>query len=119
MSILNSIRQKPDNQKKLFSLVSAIILTLLIVFVWYSFTSNLDSTNMAGEDKPSTLSSLSPLQVIKDEFSKAYDSITGKVSDSVATDTVPIEIVSESLVSSSTENILATSTEDVATSTIN
>lgn len=112
MGILNKIRQRPDNQKKLFSLVMAIILTLIIVVVWYSFTSNSGSKQIAGEETPNTLSSLSPLQVIKDEFSKAFSGISDKLSGtgSSGSSTVSIEIVSDNLVSTSTADIGTTST---------
>lgn len=69
MGILTKIRQKPDHQKKMFSLVSALILTLIIVAAWYSFSNISVKTQLPADDK---LSSVSPLQVIKDEFAKAF-----------------------------------------------
>ncbi len=112
MSILAKIRQKPDNQKKLFSFMMAIILTLVIVVVWYSFISNTGPKQIAGEETPNTLSSLSPMQVIKDEFSKAFSNLSGKVSgsDGNASSTVPIEIVTDNLAGTNTEDIGTTST---------
>ncbi len=72
MSILTKIRQRPDNEKKVFSLVTAGVLTLIIFITWISFTGNnktLSTEQVITEDK--TLSSISPIQVIKEEFGKA------------------------------------------------
>lgn len=71
MQILNTIRQKPDSQKKILSLVLAFILTLFIVGFWFSFDRKSASNDMAGEEV-SKLSSISPIQMIKEEFSKAF-----------------------------------------------
>ena len=93
MSILTKIRQRPDNQKKIFSLVVAGILTLVIIFVWLSFTNSAVNTQTDNSDK---LSSVSPTQAIKDEFSNALSSLkqdTSQVSSSTGTDTIPIEVV--------------------------
>lgn len=102
MGILNSIRQRPDNQKKVFSLVAAIILTFFIVALWYSFSSN-SSENQASGEKNSKLSSISPLQVIKDEFSKIFSTFNDDMSG-VGSSTIPIEIIEATTTASSTEN---------------
>jgi hypothetical protein len=72
MSILIKIRQRPDNEKKIISLVSAGVITLIILIVWISFSGfkeDLNTEQVAMEDK--TLSSISPVEVIKEEFGKA------------------------------------------------
>ena len=70
MTILNNIKKRPDNQKKFFSLVLALVLTFFIVGFWYSFTSDSSVNKKTGESE-NKLSSVSPWQIIKDEFSKA------------------------------------------------
>lgn len=106
MDELTRIRQRSNNQKNLLSLFIALILTLVIVFVWYSFSNNTNQP--VREETPNTLSSLSPLQVIKDEFSQAFASIGDKISG-FGSSTVTVEIVSENL-ASSTDGIATTST---------
>jgi hypothetical protein len=120
MSILETVREKPDNQKKLFALVGAIILTLLIVFVWYSFGSNRKSADLAAAVGESRLSSVSPWQVIKDEFSDAFSGLGDKISafqsGSTTLDsnnTVPVEVVTlDSTLGTSTSTSIATSTNN-------
>jgi hypothetical protein len=88
MGILTKIRQRPDNQKKIFSLVTAGVLTVIIIVVWLSF--NKTSINTKVED-PDKLSSISPVQVIKEEFSKAlsgFKESTEEISSTTATTTV-------------------------------
>jgi hypothetical protein len=82
MSILEKIRQKDDRQKKIFSFVSALILTLIILVGWLSF-SNKSNDSLAVVKTENKLSSVSPLQMIKDEFTKAFASFNE-----------PVEIVS-------------------------
>ncbi len=117
MGILNIIRQKPDNQKKIFSLITAIILTLVIVIVWFSFSNKpFDSETAVGESK---LSSLSPLQVIKEEFSKAFANFNNQAPDimsTTSTSTVEIEIVESATSTEGQKEELeeiATSTKDI------
>lgn len=116
MSILQTVREKPDNQKKLFALTGAIILTLVIVFVWYSFGANRQADDLAAAVSESKLSSVSPWQVIKDEFSDAFSGLGDKISSFQSgsttqdtSNTVPVEFVT-------LEPELGTST---ATSSIN
>lgn len=88
MSLLTKIREKPENQKRVFSFVSAGVLTALILVVWLSFSDTSANKRIENEDK---LSSLSPMQVIKEEFSKAFSSFKeqtdGMSSDEIATST--------------------------------
>lgn len=85
MGILAKIRQKSDQQKKVFSLVTALILTAVIVVVWFSF--NNVSFNGQMPDGSDKLSSVSPIQMIKDEFSKAFSNFNNNVSDLEASST--------------------------------
>ena len=85
MGILNSIKQKTDKQKKIFSVIVAGVLTLIIVSVYFSFTG---TNNQIVEDESNKLSSVKPLQMIKDEFSKAFSS-----SEEIGSSTIPIEII--------------------------
>jgi methyl-accepting chemotaxis protein len=110
MSILEKIKSRPDNQKKIFSLVTAVILTLIIVGLWFSLTS--DSDKVAEKNAPSKLSSISPMQVIKDEFSKAFSNFNENMSDLKSTSTVTEEIISEATTT-------ATSTEEISTTSEN
>ena len=110
MGILTKIRQRPEHQKKLFSFVSAGVITLVIVTVWFSF--NNVSSGQTAEESSKKLSSVSPFQVIKDEFSKAFSGLPdlGGNSSTTSTSTVPIEIVSDGVASSS--DGVSTSTEN-------
>ena len=106
MGILEKIRQRPENQKKIISLVSAAVITLIIVFIWYGYPFRSTNTNSveANNDK---LSSVSPFQVIKDEFSKAFTSsksIFGEAASSTANNTVEVIEASTTLQASSTIN---------------
>jgi len=110
MGLLTKIREMPDNKKKIFSLVTAIILTLIIVVVWFSFT-NVSSPNSVNEENK--LSSFSPMQVIKDEFSKAFSNFKSTtenisssseslISSSTGTSSIPIEVIDEGTSTAST-----------------
>ncbi len=118
MGIFTNIKQRPDDQKKIFSLIMAVILTFIIVTVWYSLTKEKIDSEIA--NKPNTLSSLSPLQVIKDEFSKVFSDIKevvgtstplyseatgGQAEEIMSTSSVSVEIINEEAIStaSSTE----------------
>jgi len=121
MGILEKIKQKPEKQKKFISLTTAIILTLIIVVIWLSYGRATNS--QAGVEKVDKLSSISPWQMIKEEFSKAfngYDEALNEIMATTSTSTeefinassstttitsVPIEIINEaSTTSTSTEN---------------
>jgi len=110
MSFLDKIREKSDHQKKIFSFVSALVLTLVIIVVWLSF-SQKSGDNFAVDRQENKLSSVSPIQMIKDEFSEAYSSFNKQIEE-----TGPVEIVTENLeVSSSTATStdLSTTTEEI------
>jgi len=110
MGILTIIRQRPENQKRVFSFVAAIVLTFFIVGIWFSFSKNSDE-ELAGEQKE-TLSSISPIQMIKEEFSKAFSNLGEETSDSESSSTVQVEVIQEDLmVSTSSATTTATSTE--------
>ena len=95
MGILTIIRQRPKNQKKVFSFVTAIVLTFFIVGIWFSFSKNSDE-KLAGEKKD-TLSSISPIQMIKDEFSKAFSNLSEETSDLESSSTVQVEVIQDDL----------------------
>ena len=99
MGILTNIKQKTDSQKKVISLVVALVLTLVIVVVWFSFSSISVDTELPGESA-GKLSSISPWQTIKDEFSSAFSK--------ASTSTLPIEIINES--TSTATTVIASST---------
>lgn len=119
MGILSSIKRRSDSEKNVFSFFTAIIFTLVIVGVWFSFKSAY-SNNQANGEKENKLSSLNPVQVIKDEFSRAFSNTkTDQVSNSAALIEVPVEDLSKPFVVSTT-TIISTSTTDInsiATST--
>ena len=102
-----------ENQKKIFSLATAAVLTLIIVVIWYSLGDKSTQDKVAGVEE-NKLSSLSPMQVIKDEFSKAFSNFNASVADISSTTTgtttlitdgqaIPIEII-ESTSTASTTN---------------
>src|SRR3990172_1406233 len=105
MGILNSIRQKPDSQKRVISLVLALILTFFIVGFWYSFTGS-------SSDNKGKLSSVSPWQMIKGEFSRVFYNVDG-VSGTEGTSTVPVEVIFDNEVVSTSNG---TSTDENAAS---
>ena len=126
MSILEKVRQMPDNQKKIFSLITAAALTLVIVVVWFS-AGDKTAASLDGQEE-SKLSSLSPMQVIKDEFSKAFAGFDDKVAEIEGTSTAAIDQlmasssdispdqIIQATSSTSTESVISTST---ASTTIN
>ena len=91
MSILTRIRQWPDNRKRVFSLVSALVLTLVILILWLS----AGSSQISPQVEESKLSSISPMQVIKDEFTKAVADFKEKTKQNTeeSSSTIPVEIV--------------------------
>jgi hypothetical protein len=102
MGILNTIKQKPESQKKVISLVISLIFTIFIVGIWFSLTYKKGDTEMANEEQ-NKLSSLSPIQVIKNEFSKVFSDIK-KNTDTLSSTTlnnIPIEIFDDGLASTS------------------
>lgn len=116
MGILSNLRQKPDNQKNFFSLVTAVILTLVIVIVWASFTKQSFSTEMSIDS--GKLSSISPIQMIKDEFSKAVSGLNDNLAELdnlVAEDEFATSTVTDSV----TDFLLASSTDDGIATTAN
>ncbi len=107
MSVLEKIRQMPNNQKKVLSFAIATALTLLIVVTFFSTADKTTANQVEKED--SKLSSIKPMQLIKDEFSKAFSNF-GEVKDGlesitiqststtvVSEQSVPVEIVIEDL----------------------
>jgi hypothetical protein len=100
MGILTNIRNRPENQKKVLALVLAAILTMIIVGFWFSFSPDSTDKQISGQ-KQNKLSSISPWQMIKDEFSKAFSNfktVTDQdlsLSSSTASSSVAVEIVEE------------------------
>jgi len=98
MGFLNIIRQKSDSQKSLFSIVTALVLTFFVVALWFSFSNN-SSDDQVNNDK---LSSISPMQVIKEEFSKMFSVFDSNISDSASSSPIIVEIVPDLATSSGT-----------------
>jgi hypothetical protein len=113
MGILNTIKQKPDNQKRVISLVISLVLTIFIVGFWFSLSHKNDG-NLGEVDDTSKLSSISPVQVIKDEFSKAFSSINKSTTNISSSSTIPIEIISDQP-ASSTETVSTSTSLDLST----
>ena len=111
MSILNNLNQRTNNQKKVFSLVLALIITLFIVGFWVSFTNNSAADQSTG-NSTDKLSSVSPWQVVKDDFSNAFSGLNGSTSSpQVSSSPIPVEVVSDNLATStgtSIDEIIAT-----------
>ena len=105
MGILTKIRQRPDNQKKIFAFVGAGVLTLVIIIAWLGFTTSAANTKVENPDK---LSSLSPWQIIKDEFSKALTNFKqtttdiSSTSESLSSSTIPIQVIEATSTATST-----------------
>jgi hypothetical protein len=92
MSILTRIRQWPDNRKRVFSLVSALVLTVVILILWLS----AGSSQVLPPAEENKLSSISPMQVIKEEFTKAVSDFkdnTNQDSGEVSSSTIPVEVI--------------------------
>ncbi len=118
MGILNYIKQKPDHQKKIISLVFALVLTFFIVGLWFSFDQNTSDADQVNNE-PKKLSSFSPLQVIKDQFAKAFldtkenldlnnneegGQIIVEVLDETLDEPIELELASSTEISTTTEN---------------
>lgn len=116
MGILAKIKSRPENEKSVFSLVSAVILTLVIVFVWISFGEEEQPKEVAV--KETKLSSISPIQVIKDEFSKAFSGFNDDASQVLGTTTEgDVVVLSESTTTASTSASTETATNTKKTAT--
>jgi glucan phosphoethanolaminetransferase (alkaline phosphatase superfamily) len=112
MGILNKIRQKPNDQKKIFSLVSALVLTLIIIVVWISFNKDFSASKVV-EKEPSKLSSISPIKMIKEEFSKAFSDFNTKMTDLEINSTASSSLISEEIIeATSTVTSTASTTEN-------
>ena len=116
MGILSKIREIPEGQKKIISFFVAGIITVTIVTAWSSFGDNVPREQETGNK----LSSISPAQVIKDEISKAVTDIKGIFGNStteststLSTSTIPIEIVSDAVVGTSTDNSMSTTSVNI------
>lgn len=83
-----------DNSKKIFSLVTAVIGTLVIVSLWFSFTRDSSAEKVA-QGEISKLSSLSPMQVIKDEFGKVFSNFNEQMASIKASSTPLVEDIIE------------------------
>lgn len=69
MGILNKIKEKPENHKRVISIVSAGLLTLIIIYFFlYIPNKNLNI------DKPETknLSAISPIQAFKSQITDLF-----------------------------------------------
>lgn len=108
MGLLNMIRQRPDNQKSTFSVIMALVLTFFVVALWYSFSRNSSSDQAVQDDNK--LSSISPLQVIKDEFSKLGAIFSGN-NINQASSSLIVQVIPDSLgTTTSTSSINQSST---------
>jgi hypothetical protein len=67
MKFLNKIKSRPSHEKNVVSLVLAGLFTFIIFSVWLGFGSNKDI-----QEETNKLSSVSPIQIIKEEFGRAY-----------------------------------------------
>ncbi len=95
MGILTKIRQGTDGQKRFFSLAIAIILTIIIVIGWFSLTKD-PATNEQAKEEQNKLSSFSPLEIIKDEFSRVFTDFGEKIGELESGSTTPnLEITNE------------------------
>ena len=111
MGLLNIIKQRPNNQKSIFSIITALVLTFFIVALWFSFSNNF-SDNEAGKNNDK-LSSISPWQMIKEEFSKTFSFFGAGISNSASSSPVIVEVIPDNqTISTST----ATSTKVSTTS---
>lgn len=74
-------------------MVGAGVLTAIIFGIWFSGTSDPSQIKAETESK---LSSISPIQLIKEEFTKvvsSFGSTHSTSSEQVGTSTVPIEVI--------------------------
>lgn len=116
MGIFSNIKQKTDSQKKLISLSVAVIITLIIVVVWFSFSNISVDNKIAGTDSDK-LSSISPIQVIKDEVAKIFTSFSNitaekPVENILSSSTLPVEIIIEGT-STATSSEMSTTSNNI------
>jgi hypothetical protein len=111
MSILNKIRQRPYEQRKIISLLTAIVLTIIIVAVWFSFSS-FGKNQRPGDD--SRLSSVSPFQMIREQFSEAFSDLDKGMTalEEVSSSTILLETIN-SATSTDISTSTGTSTDNV------
>ncbi len=95
MGILTNIREMSDNKKNFFSFFGAIILTSVIIYIWFPWKT--EEVNLQEEKK---LSSVSPLHIIKEGFSNFKNIISD--SDNTISNQIN-EINTTGYISSSTE----------------
>jgi biopolymer transport protein ExbD len=95
MNFFKNIKgNKTDNQKNIISLVLAVLLTLIIVFVWSPFKNNRSKeVSIDSETEESRLSSISPIAVIKEEFSRMWSVFEGHDTFVPKEDEVTIEFL--------------------------
>lgn len=103
MGIFLKIKERPDSEKKIFSLITASVLTLIIVVVYFSYGEKKsdDLIDVKNENK---LSSISPLKMIKEEFSKAFATAKESLNMNNQISTSSVEVVDEIITSTSTES---------------
>jgi hypothetical protein len=110
MSIFTKIISgRSDGQKNIFSLFVALVITASIITIWSPFKNTKNDNLEIQEEKK--LSSISPVQMIKEEFSKALSSFQEVNLEEIPMDEVPVNnIPIEIIQSTSTE---ATTTSDI------
>ncbi len=110
MKFFTNIKKgRTDNQKNIISLISAFLITLVIIFIWSPFKNNKNNNFEIIEEKK--LSSISPVQMIKEEFSKAFSSFKEIKEEEFLIEEIPInDILIEIVQSTSTE---ATTTNEI------
>ena len=67
MGLLQKIRSKSDKEKNIISLVSAGVITLIIVILWLGFGV---SKEIKKNESGSKLSEISPFETFKEQFSE-------------------------------------------------
>lgn len=86
--MLQTLRRKPEHQKRKIAVVTSLLITVLIFVVWLSTTIHSFSILNAEPDESGEISIApeSPFSLVKDNVASAYESITrdaGKIKDQI------------------------------------
>jgi len=77
--MLQTLRQKPEHQKRKIAVVTSIVITAIIFVFWISSTIHSFSV-LDAEPGEVTVAPESPFSVVKDNVASVYESVSGDMS---------------------------------------
>ena len=106
MGLLQKIRSKSDKEKNIISLVSAGVITLIIIILWLGFGA---SKEIKKDESDSKLSEISPFETFKEQFSEITGSFKDNLNKAVQEidklgQSTSTEIIQSTTISTSTDN---------------